>query len=77
MATEDQTKTVAGELTPLQFDIMRTAVTKAKQYQTRTVKELKSKLLALYPGMDSDIDAALAYWGNYEKNKRQRELAHA
>lgn len=63
------------ELTPLQFDILRTAVTKAKQYQVRKAKDLRERLQQLYPGLDADIDAALAFWGGYEQDKRVREYA--
>lgn len=47
------------------FDIIRSAVTLAKDYQIRKVKVLRRQLLELYPGKEAEVSEALAAWGDY------------
>lgn len=47
------------------FDIIRSAVTIAKDCQIRSVKVLRWRLLELYPSKETEVSEALAAWGEY------------
>ena len=47
------------------FDIIRSAVTIAKDRQIRSVKALRRQLLELYPGKEAEVSEALVAWGDY------------
>jgi len=47
------------------FDIIRSAVTIAKDRQIRSVKALRRQLLELYPGKEAEASEALAAWSDY------------
>lgn len=47
------------------FDIIRSAVTIAKDRQIRSVKVLRRQLLEIYPGKEAAVSEALAAWGDY------------
>lgn len=46
-------------MTDLTFDILRSAVTLAKNEQIEKVSRLKARLLDIYPNNQSEIDAAI------------------
>lgn len=50
------------ELSESAFVILQTAVTHARDYQIQSVKVLRNHLAALYPGCQTDVDQAIAYW---------------
>lgn len=53
------------------FEILKSAVTIAKERQCQSVESLRMQLRDRFPGEDKDIDDALKYWGNYiESTKR-------
>jgi len=54
------------------FEMLRSAVTLAKNHQIRTLKSLTSMLETLYPGKEDLIKQALALWGRYERSKPSR-----
>ena len=59
------------EFSELTFEILRAAVTIARNRQIKSVETLK-KLLALeYPGQDEDIDLAISTWAHRVKQTRQ------
>lgn len=47
------------------FDILRAAVTIAKNDQIRTVDALRKRLLELYPGKDAAVSEAFEAWPDY------------
>ncbi len=49
------------------FTILTTAVTLAKDEQIRSVEYLRKRLQALYPGKESEIDAAIDLWAHHVK----------
>jgi len=51
------------------FDIIRSAVTIAKDRQIRSVKVLRRQLLELHPGREAEISEALAFWGSYVRER--------
>lgn len=57
------------DLTPLQLDILYTAVRLAKSERIRSVKKLKSRLRSIWPTKPKSITAALNYWSEYEAAK--------
>lgn len=52
-------------MTDLTFDILRSAVTLAKNEQIEKVSRLKARLLDIYPNNQSEIDAAIQAWARY------------
>jgi len=52
---------------PKVFEILRAAVTVAKNEQIRTVAKLRARLLELYPGKVDEVKEALVCWANYVK----------
>lgn len=57
------------ELTPLQFDILRCAITTAKAHKIQTVETLRKVLLHRWPKKPKSINEALKFWANHEKRK--------
>ena len=49
-------------LSDSEFEVLRTAVNIAKQYQLHSSKALRDRLLLLYPNRESDISGALNHW---------------
>ncbi len=44
------------------FEILRAAVTLAKNEQIRTVSALRSRLLQIFPGKEAQADEAIQCW---------------
>jgi hypothetical protein len=61
--------TQAGEIAEEVFEVLRTAVTIAKERQIANVESLRFHLGQIYPSRSSDIDSALHFWGNYISSK--------
>ncbi len=55
----------SSELTDLQFRILHSAVTLAKNEDIRSLASLRLRLLKLYPGKPKNIAKALKFWANY------------
>jgi DNA-binding MarR family transcriptional regulator len=58
------------ELTPLQFDILRSAVNIARETGCRKVVILRSLLLKQWPKKPKNINKALEFWANHEARKK-------
>ncbi|MEJ6003797.1 hypothetical protein [Paucibacter soli] len=68
--SEKQGEAIASQsLSDGGYEMLRAAVNTARQHECRSVKGLKRALLAAWPGRDSEIDEAMAYWS---ANIRQR-----
>lgn len=52
------------------YEILRAAVTIAKDLQVRRVATLRKHLLDRFPGRDNAITEALKAWADYVKAKR-------
>lgn len=57
------------ELTPLQMDILFSAVRIARDDRVQSVKVLKERLQKIWPTKPKSIKVALTYWANYEATK--------
>ena len=44
------------------YELLRAAVNTAREHQCRSLRSLKERLTAAWPGRDADIKEALAYW---------------
>lgn len=51
------------------FQILRSAVTIARNEQIRRLSTLREKLAQKFPGQDEQIREALAAWAKYEAGK--------
>lgn len=47
------------------FDILRAAVTLAKNEQINTVEALRSRLLQLFPNKEAQTEEAILCWAQY------------
>ena len=61
--------------TELNFEILVSAVTLAKEHQVRTVAMLRSMLARRFPGRDTEVDGALRHWAEYEVRSARRSAA--
>jgi hypothetical protein len=50
------------ELSNVGYDMLRAAVNAARQFQCRSVKALKERLLMTFPGQETAVDEAIEYW---------------
>lgn len=50
------------ELTESEFEVLRTAVSVARDFQIKTLMGLRNRLDLMFPGRLQDIDKAIAYW---------------
>ncbi len=50
------------DLNDFQFDILRSAVTIARNEHVKSLERLKDKLSVLWPDREADIDTALKFW---------------
>ena len=57
------------DLTPLQFDMLRTAVNIAKEQRCRKVATLRGELLKIWPKKPKNINKALQFWAEHEGKK--------
>lgn len=62
----------ATELSPQGFDILRRAVTCARDEQIKTVAVLRLRMQRDFPDQDADIDAALRFWANHAAATKSR-----
>jgi hypothetical protein len=62
------------DLTDAQFGVLKHAVTLARSGMCRRAEDLKDRL-KMHGHEEADIDAALQYWGGYEKQKAQSHRA--
>lgn len=59
------------EFSELTFEILRAAVTIARNQQIKSVKTLKELLALEYPGHGEDIDLAISTWARRVEQTRQ------
>lgn len=50
------------ELSEGGYEMLRAAVNTVRDHQCRSLKSLKERLAAAWPGRDADIEAAIAFW---------------
>ena len=60
-------------LTPVGFDILRSAVTLARSEQIQRLSTLRTRLNQLYPYESTQIEAAIEFWAN---RVAQNKLIH-
>lgn len=60
----------------LVFEILRAAVTLAKNEQVRRRDTLRKSLLELYPRHEAECDAALKTWAGYAATSKQISSAY-
>ena len=60
----------APPLTESQFEMLRTAVTLARNEAIDNVACLRLRLLQCFPGEAQDVEHALEAWARYEQAKR-------
>ena len=58
-----------NELTDGGFEMLRAAVNAVRQFQCKSVKVLKARLLLTFPGREAEINEAIQFWA---ENVRQR-----
>lgn len=51
-------------LTDGEYEMLRAAVEAARQFQCRSVKALKDRLLMIYPCRGSEINQAIHFWAS-------------
>lgn len=61
--TSDQASPEALE--DVDFDLLRWAVTKARDGQIRRLSTLRKLMEETFPGKEADIQRALTYWASY------------
>ena len=62
---------MSTELTDRQFDILKAAINLARYEQVLRLDNLKERLKQLFQGQEQDINAAIEFWANYHREKRQ------
>lgn len=62
MTIPHPTKTMATELTPSAFEVLRSAVREARDGQIKTLVALRERLALMFPCRSQDIDQAIGYW---------------
>lgn len=60
----------------LTFDILRSAVTLARNEQIDKVGVLRARLEEIFPQWNAEIDAALKLWAEYAAEKREPTRSH-
>lgn len=58
------------KLTEGGYDMLLAAVNAARQFQCRSVKALKERLLMTFPGRDAEINNAIEYWAAYHAKSK-------
>ena len=44
------------------YDMLRAAVNAAREFQCKSIKALKDRLLMTFPGHEAEINEAIAHW---------------
>lgn len=55
---------MAAELTPQNFELLRCAVSIARNDQIKTVPRLRKRMRELFPGEEANISIVIQYWAD-------------